>query len=108
MLEELYSHEPKLDEYEMHEEMSKMRDERGGLMFSYRNRGDRPPSNLKKSSKAFRDWRCKVCKEHKCVCAGMLLSLDQIRGWISSFTQRQKKKRKHNEICSGDDDIAED
>jgi hypothetical protein len=66
VLEELYSVEPKLRSSEMREHMRRMRDDNGGLLFCY----------SKKST------------------TGMLLSEDQIQSWISSRTQKKKKKSK--------------
>jgi hypothetical protein len=77
MLEELYSHEPKLRASEMREHMRRMRDNNGGLLFCY----------------------------SKKLTTGMLLSEDQIQSWISSRTQKKKKKSKR---VRTEKDLAED
>jgi hypothetical protein len=66
VLEELYSREPKLRASEMREEMRRMRDSDGGLLFCYVKRDTN----------------------------GMLLSDDQIQAWINSRTQKKKKQSK--------------
>jgi hypothetical protein len=99
VLKQLYHHEdPKLDEYAMRDRMKNMRDEKdSGLMFCYAKRGTPMPTGMKKASKDWRDWAgCQACMNKPCNCNGMLLSLDQIRGWISSETQKTKKKKRKN------------
>jgi hypothetical protein len=66
VLEALYSREPKLRASEMREEMRRMRDSDGGLLFCYVKRDTN----------------------------GMLLSDDQIQAWINSRTQKKKKQSK--------------
>jgi hypothetical protein len=110
-LEELFNREPKLDEYRMREEMSKMIDPVDkGLMFCFSKRGEQPPPGTSKTSKNYRMWAgCQVCKKKPCTCNGMLLSLDQIRGWISARTQKRKKADKSKKRKrSADDDEQND
>jgi hypothetical protein len=62
-LEEFFNREPKLRASEMREEMRRMRDTDGGLLFCYAKRDT----------------------------SGMLLAEDQIQSWINSRTQKKKK-----------------
>jgi hypothetical protein len=71
-LKMLYAKEPKLTARQMRDEMSKMRDAKGGLKFSFAKRDS----------------------------TGMLLSVDQIQSFISTSTQRKKKVDKVNGVRS--------
>ena len=91
--------QPKLDEYQMREKMSKMIDPVDrGLMFCYAKTGTPTPAGMTTSSRAYKDWEgWQACKEKPWGCNGRLLSVDQIKGWIGSETTKGKK-RKANEI----------
>ncbi len=71
-LKMLYAKEPKLTARQMRDEMSKMRDAKGGLKFSFAKRDT----------------------------TGMLLSVDQIQSFISTSTQKKKKVDKANGVRS--------
>ena len=75
----LYAKEPKLTARQMRDEMSKMRDAKGGLKFSFAKRDT----------------------------TGMLLSVDQIQSFISTSTQKKKKVDKANGVRS-EKDVTED
>jgi hypothetical protein len=66
VLEVLFNLEPKLRAKQMCEEMRKMHDSDGGLLFCYSKRTTN----------------------------GLLLSEDQIQSWINTRTQKKKKKNK--------------
>ena len=70
LLELFNESQPKIDEYQMREKMSKMIDpEDGGLMFCYAKTGTPTLVGMTKGSHAWKDWEgWQACKKKPCAC----------------------------------------
>jgi hypothetical protein len=76
---------PKLKAEEVHARVKAMQDSEGSLMFCYSKRGSFPREQL-----------CDLRKQAPCDCNGMLLTVEKIKEWMNSETQKNKKAAKKN------------
>jgi cyclophilin family peptidyl-prolyl cis-trans isomerase len=77
---------PKLKAEEIHARVKEMRDSDGSLMFCYSKRGSWP-----------REQFCELCEHSPCDCNGMMLTVEKIKEWMNSETQKNKKAAKNKD-----------